>query len=82
MYGVKESKNGNGEGTSPIGDDVEDRGRQLGSSAVFFQDVSQSQWFFRVLRGVFASDSGIGSSSNGLPWSCSCQVGRPAVLLP
>jgi hypothetical protein len=40
------------EGTSPIGDDVEDRRRQFGSSAVVFQDISPSQWFFRVLRGV------------------------------
>lgn len=53
MYGAKESKNGNGEGTSPIGDDVEDRGRQFVLSAVVFQEVSQSQWFFRVIRGVF-----------------------------
>lgn len=40
------------EGTSPIGDNVEDGGRQFGSSAVFFQNISQSQWFFKIVRGV------------------------------
>lgn len=39
-------------GTSPIGDNVEDGGRQFGSSAMFFQNVSQSQRFFKIIRGV------------------------------
>lgn len=39
-------------GTSPIGDNVEDGGRQFGSSAMFFQNVSQSQLFFKIIRGV------------------------------
>jgi hypothetical protein len=58
------------EGTSPIGDNVEDGGRQLGSSAVFFQNVSQSQWFFKVVRGVQGCLGWLqerGSSFNGLP---------------
>lgn len=56
-------------GTSPIGDNVEDGGRQFGSSAMFFQSVSQSLWFFKIVRGVQVCLGGLrgGSTFNGLP---------------